>query len=549
MNKKAVARMLDTDSFYSELREFLQNAIDEELAKDECDMDCELIDECAQMLLSIDEGEDKNNVLFAFASSKKIIRLASSSAKSGKLSKGLVAAVAAVFAIITLFGTNAVIEKSSGINYIAEIGNAITEKLEEWGIIKLDDKDGEESTTSPSDEDEPQTNPDEEEQTTEEASKKEETTEKDKEDSDKEESDDNDGESAENKVVALRLGFADSFKTQYLFGEELDLSGLTVTAVYADSSTGEVNISDCTVSGYNRLKEGAQKVTVKYGDTAASFDVSVTKTSEASQKVVTGADGNPPTKVIYTTEDTKLDLDGIKVKLIYSDGTYSAYYSQKDVTVTKDADFSSVGKQTVTVRVANQANYSFEITVERIVTDSDIEKIEFGPLSGVLSLNVGDDVYLGDYYLDVYYKTVYENEVQKVDRVYLKENEYKVSIYNLDTSTDTLNAKTFTVGYKGAFTTVKYTVSYKRHVLSAEIVNGDFKRIYYKGENFCYDLGAQANSKLNSLASCKLDFSAFDNKGVLEQLFRGYSPKIKITYIENSSETVNFSACSYSRPV
>lgn len=543
-NNRAVKNLLVDNLFYTELREFLEKAIDEELIKPESEMDCELIDECAEMLINLEACDDKSKTLAAFVSSKKIIRLASSKAKNGKLGKGLSAAIAAVLALITVFGTNAAIEKSSGINYIAEIGNAITAKLEEWGILRLDDNDSEAESTGANDEN----NISEEgSELTSDIISDEESQEKENGNNDKPDNgEETDSESSENSVVALRLSFAESFKTEYLFGEELNLTGMTVIAVYADSSTDEVPVSECSVSGYNRMQEGTQKVLIKYQNAGASFDVNVKKTSGASQRVVTGVDGNPPTKVVYTTADTKLSLDGINLRLVYSDGTYSPYYTRSSISIVKDADFTQIGNQTVTVRVANLADYSFEITVERAVTDSDIERIEFGPLSGTLSLNVGDDIFLSDYYINIYYKKVSADEKQRVDTVYLRDIEYKVSIYNLDTSTDTLSAKTFTLGYKGQFTTVKYTVSYKRHIQSVDIINGDFKRIYYKGESFCYDKGSQADSALKSLESYKLNFSGYENQAVLEQLFRGSSPKIRITYIEDASETISFSACSYS---
>ena len=67
-------------------------------------------------------------------------------------------------------------------------------------------------------------------------------------------------------------------KTEYTQGEELDLSGLVVTAVYSDGSKSEVKAGDYTVSGYDPDTAGEQTVTVTYGGKTAAFTVTVPPT-------------------------------------------------------------------------------------------------------------------------------------------------------------------------------------------------------------------------------------------------------------------------------
>ena len=64
-------------------------------------------------------------------------------------------------------------------------------------------------------------------------------------------------------------------KTAYMQGEELDLSGLVVTAVYSDGSEVELQAGDYTVSGYDPDTAGEQTVTVTYGGKTAAFTVTV----------------------------------------------------------------------------------------------------------------------------------------------------------------------------------------------------------------------------------------------------------------------------------
>ena len=70
-------------------------------------------------------------------------------------------------------------------------------------------------------------------------------------------------------------------KTEYVQGEELDLAGMTVTAVYSDGSTKEI-AEGYTVGGYDANVAGPQTVTVTYGGKTASFTVTVTEKGEPS---------------------------------------------------------------------------------------------------------------------------------------------------------------------------------------------------------------------------------------------------------------------------
>ena len=62
-------------------------------------------------------------------------------------------------------------------------------------------------------------------------------------------------------------------KTNYQVGEELDTSGLIVFAIYSDGSTREV--TDYTLSGYDKNKIGVQVITVTYQNLTAAFTVTV----------------------------------------------------------------------------------------------------------------------------------------------------------------------------------------------------------------------------------------------------------------------------------
>ena len=64
-------------------------------------------------------------------------------------------------------------------------------------------------------------------------------------------------------------------KTSYYVGEELDVSGLEIEAVYSDGSTSVVTVTSDMVSGFDSSVVGNQTLTVTYEDYTATFDVEV----------------------------------------------------------------------------------------------------------------------------------------------------------------------------------------------------------------------------------------------------------------------------------
>ena len=63
-------------------------------------------------------------------------------------------------------------------------------------------------------------------------------------------------------------------KTVYEIGDELDLTGLKVTAIYSDGTTQDVT-SDVEISGFDSETAGEKIITVSYGELDTSFTVTV----------------------------------------------------------------------------------------------------------------------------------------------------------------------------------------------------------------------------------------------------------------------------------
>ena len=102
-------------------------------------------------------------------------------------------------------------------------------------------------------------------------------------------------------------------KVEYELGEELDLTGLAVTATMSDDSTKDVT-ADVEVSGFDSEEAGEKTLTVTYqeGETVVTAAFSVTVNAPASTEVISGtcgAAGNEENVTWVLTEDGVLTIE------------------------------------------------------------------------------------------------------------------------------------------------------------------------------------------------------------------------------------------------
>ena len=142
-------------------------------------------------------------------------------------------------------------------------------------------------------------------------------------------------------------------KTNYFAGQELNLTGLLVSAYYSDGSEKTVNAY--TVSGYDSETMGIQTVTVSYEGRTAFFMI------EIVESVTRIEIASPPDKTSYFAGQ-ELDLSGLSVKAFYTDGsekTVSAY-------TVSGYDPETMGIQTVTVSYAGRTTLFMVKIVESV---------------------------------------------------------------------------------------------------------------------------------------------------------------------------------------
>ena len=159
-----------------------------------------------------------------------------------------------------------------------------------------------------------------------------------------------------NERVLLNLEIkAKPDKLNYVIGEELDLTGLLVVAVYEN---GDLDIiEDYTVSGLDG-KAGSKVITLTYKGKTASFVVNVAVKCVEKIEII-----KMPTKLSYI-ESEALNVEGMIVKATYNDGEI------KTITDYKLEGYSSLpGVHTVYVSYEGQVD-SFDVNVtEKVLSD------------------------------------------------------------------------------------------------------------------------------------------------------------------------------------
>ena len=166
-------------------------------------------------------------------------------------------------------------------------------------------------------------------------------------------------------------------KTTYNEGENLDLKGLKVKAVYSDKSEKEIGEDAYEVSGFES-KEGKHTVTITYMKKTASFTVTVNPKKLTKIEVAT-----PPTKTLYKTGEG-LSVKGLTVKGVYSNNTTEEI--KKFYLEGIEGFSASPGKKTITV-LAEDQTCTFDIEV----TEKTLTGIEIGKLPDKTEYFVGEE--------------------------------------------------------------------------------------------------------------------------------------------------------------
>lgn len=336
-------QILNDREAVEELREYLNFVIDEELSKDE-NADCDLIDECINALEELDfENSFEKPHLTVILSEEKFLKNIQKKSYLHKDRYKKLAVICASAAILIAAGS---IKTDSG----QTVAKVVTNKIAAvFHIESSIEKPTEENTDADLTVSETVT-----EKPTEEITEK--PTEQEKEPTVK----------TVNPITLEKVYgvLSKQAKTEYKIGEELDLSGVQIFAVYSDGKEKQIDISECTVSVPNNFSKNAGKktVTVNYQGKTFSYDVKVY--AEKTSVILNSIYGTFPDGFSFKTDSfDNMDFSGITVTAVYSDGSEKNIpISECEITVEKN--FMDLENKAMVTVAYEECSFSFIMTKE-----------------------------------------------------------------------------------------------------------------------------------------------------------------------------------------
>lgn len=148
-------------------------------------------------------------------------------------------------------------------------------------------------------------------------------------------------------------------KTEYIIGDSLDTSGLTLSAIYNNGSQKTIS------GGFNcnptkLVSPGNREITVSYGDFTTSFYVNVREDYVNKISIIT-----KPEKLTYYQGDT-LDTSGLALTAVHLSGKKEKITAGYSCSPEK---LSSAGSQTITVTYEG-AKTTYSVTVKELTLSS-----------------------------------------------------------------------------------------------------------------------------------------------------------------------------------
>ena len=181
------------------------------------------------------------------------------------------------------------------------------------------------------------------------------------------------------KVVTSIFATAPT-KVQYIEGQEIDLTGATITATYNDGSIQEgIAVTKDMISGYDSAIFGNQTITVTYQNQISVFNVNVKAKSVVGIEML-----NNPAKLEYI-EGQELDLTDGKIKVIYDNGSYDEVTIK--LSMISGYENNKLGNQNISVSYGEFTTQFTVNVIEKVVT-----KLELISLPNKLSYAIGQEL-------------------------------------------------------------------------------------------------------------------------------------------------------------
>lgn len=137
-------------------------------------------------------------------------------------------------------------------------------------------------------------------------------------------------------------------QTKYVVGEEANYDGLVIEAILNNGSSYEVNLDECTITGFSTEKiTDYQQITITYNGHTCNYSIIVYEKPLMAQEITSVEFKTLPEKLIYKVGEWIRPQGGVLL-VTYSDG------STKEVELKygniMNFDSSTVGEYTIQIR-------------------------------------------------------------------------------------------------------------------------------------------------------------------------------------------------------
>ena len=156
-------------------------------------------------------------------------------------------------------------------------------------------------------------------------------------------------------------------KTEYKYGEKLNIANGQIAVTYSDNTTKNMAITNDMITGYDPTVIGNQTVTVTYQGKTATYDVNV-------KDYAIGISLKAPDKLLYVKNET-IDLTNGGVYTLMASGTKSNLIPLTDSDVSVAGfDSTTLGSEAITVSYKG-FTASYNITIKDEIADLQINKL------------------------------------------------------------------------------------------------------------------------------------------------------------------------------
>ena len=249
------------------------------------------------------------------------------------------------------------------------------------------------------------------------------------------------------------------FKKIYKYGDNLDLSNLSINVKYNSGKTENIPVTTGMISGYNPQKLGDQELTIIYNEKSL-------KTSVTIKDYIKDIKLTPPTKNEYKINES-LSLAGSSIKVVMEDGTIRNEKITKDMITGYEK--TTPGQQMITVTYKDDKQNTYTGYFSVTVGEDYIKEMKFVSPTKKQYI-IGDT-------LDLTGGSI--TEVYASGKLGNKYNLTKDIVSGFDSTTP--GTKTITVTFKD--NTYKYTVNVEDRLLGVSIKDLPNKTTYKKGES------------------------------------------------------------------